>query len=193
MTRNQTPADDAPGDLIARARTGDRDAFDRLLRRVAPRLDAAAGRLVRGELAARLRPSDLVQSAVMEIVRGFGRFRGADEAEFAAWALRVLKNEGLQRRRWFARAKRAGEAPPPTTAGPTPSREAARREEHALLLRALEDLEPDQREALRLKLIDDLPHADVAARLGRSEGAARMLLARARRNLALRIEKLERP
>ncbi|HYC77720.1 MAG TPA: sigma-70 family RNA polymerase sigma factor [Planctomycetota bacterium] len=180
-------------DLVASARKGDPEALDLLLRRLAPKLAAEAERCVRGDLAARLRPSDLVQSAAMQIVRGFDAFRGAGEAEFAAWALRVLKNEGLQRRRWFARAKRAGEAPAPPRSVATPSRDAARREEHALLLRAMDALESDQREALRLKLIEDLPHAEIARRLGRSEGAARMLLARARRNLALGIEKLERP
>lgn len=178
--------------LLAAARGGDRSALDTLIQRLTPRLEAAAQQMVKGSLGARLRRSDLVQSALMQVMKGIGTFRGASEAEFGAWALRVLKNEGLQRRRFFARDKRSGPPPDPQQIVATPSREVSRAEDRDLLERAIEALEPDQRTALRMKIIEERPYAEIAAALERSEPATRMLVARARRNLALEIERLER-
>jgi len=55
----------------------------------------------------------------------------------------------------------------------------------AALIDALETLGEDQREALRLRVIDGLPYPDVAARLQCGEGAARQRVSRGLRRLAL--------
>lgn len=55
----------------------------------------------------------------------------------------------------------------------------------AALAEALETLAGDQREALRLRVIDGLPYPDVAARLGCAETAARQRVSRGLRRLAL--------
>ena len=55
----------------------------------------------------------------------------------------------------------------------------------AALVDALETLGEDQRDALRLRVIDGLPYADVAARLRCGEGAARQRVSRGLRRLAL--------
>jgi RNA polymerase sigma-70 factor (ECF subfamily) len=189
MPNPPSPAD-PPVPLVERARAGDRVALDELIGRVKPKLEAAADRLLKGELGTRIRRSDLIQSALMQIFRGVDNFRGITEPEFAAWALRVLRNESLQSRRFFSRTKRTGEpSPPPEVA--TPSRVLSNKEDHALLMKAMQSLDEDQRQALHLKIVEDLPHAEIAARLGKSEGAVRMLVARACRNLALQIDKLE--
>lgn len=186
-----TPEDDSlPEPLVERARLGDRSALDALIARIKPKLEAAADRLLKGDLGAKVRRSDLIQSAMMQIFRGMDSFRGQTEPEFAAWALRVLKNESLQTRRFFGRGKRTGEPPKPAEVA-TPSRVMSNKEEHAILLKAMAALDDDQREALQLKILEDLPHAEIAARLGKTEGAVRMLVARARRNLALQIERLD--
>ncbi len=51
-------------------------------------------------------------------------------------------------------------------------------------LHALGTLKPDQRVALVLRYVDDLPVHDVAAILGRNVAATESLLARGRRHMA---------
>jgi RNA polymerase sigma-70 factor (ECF subfamily) len=53
------------------------------------------------------------------------------------------------------------------------------------LAEALETLADDQREALKLRVIDGLPYAEVATRLGCAESAARQRVSRGLRRIAL--------
>ena len=53
---------------------------------------------------------------------------------------------------------------------------------------ALEALEPDHREVIVLRKLEELSFKDVAARMGRSEDACRMLLARAMVALTLMLK-----
>ena len=69
----------------------------------------------------------------------------------------------------------------------TPSGVVLAAEDVGHLAEALRSLAPDYREVLALRLREGLAHAEIAARLGRSEGAVRMLLVRARAALALAI------
>jgi RNA polymerase sigma factor (sigma-70 family) len=50
---------------------------------------------------------------------------------------------------------------------------------------ALETLSPEQREAMRLHVLDELPYVEVARRLGCTEASARQRVSRALRRLAL--------
>ena len=43
---------------------------------------------------------------------------------------------------------------------------------------ALSKLSPEQREALKLRYIDNLPSKEIATRLGKSDGAIRVMLTR---------------
>jgi RNA polymerase sigma-70 factor (ECF subfamily) len=52
------------------------------------------------------------------------------------------------------------------------------------LIEALHELPSSQAEALQLRVVDELPYVDVAARLGCSEGAARVRVSRALSTLA---------
>jgi RNA polymerase sigma-70 factor (ECF subfamily) len=60
----------------------------------------------------------------------------------------------------------------------------------AALAGALGELSPDQREAVRLRVVDDLEYPAVAARLGISEQAARARVSRGLRALALALDDL---
>jgi RNA polymerase sigma-70 factor (ECF subfamily) len=65
--------------------------------------------------------------------------------------------------------------------------EAVVSEEAERLGAALETLEPDHREVIVLRKLEELSFKEVAARMGRSEDACRMLLARAMVALTLRL------
>ena len=66
---------------------------------------------------------------------------------------------------------------------PSPSSMAVRRERAVLLADALEKLPAGYREVFVLRNIDHIPFNDIAARMGRSPGATRVLWTRAMRRL----------
>ena len=66
----------------------------------------------------------------------------------------------------------------------TPSRSAASHEAVAAVQAGLEQLKDDYREVIRLRHIEGLPMAEVAERMGRSQGAAQMLARRALEQLS---------
>ena len=70
----------------------------------------------------------------------------------------------------------------------TPSRAASGREEWERLCEALDRLPEDQREGILQHRIVGLEHAEIAAQLGRSEGAVRNLVYRGMAKVALWLE-----
>ena len=60
----------------------------------------------------------------------------------------------------------------------TPSAAFSRNEKHLRMLAALETLPADQQEALRLRYLTGLPSKEIALRLGKSNGAIRVILSR---------------
>ena len=79
-------------------------------------------------------------------------------------------------------------APPDTSRGglvdllvasmTTASQAFSRDQKQMRLLAALDQLPGEQREALRLRYVDGLPSKDIAERLGKSDGAVRVMLTR---------------
>jgi RNA polymerase sigma-70 factor (ECF subfamily) len=145
-------------------------------------------------LSARMEPSDLVQDAMLDAHRDFGAFAGQSERELLAWLRQILVRSLLdQAKRHTAQMRDAvrqqsleallevssadlGNA---LGAGSTPSVQASHREQVVLLADALERLPADYREVILLRNMQKLAFEQVAQRMGRSAGAARMLWARA--------------
>lgn len=179
--------------LLAEAKGGSRDALGRLLHRLRPYLRAVARGAHRGALVNRIDDSDLVQDALVEVTRSFDRFRGSEVPEFLAWVRQVVSHTVHKSVRQLVatRKRNPGVIEPGqeldllTGSGHRPERIAQVREEVVRLAEAIERLPPEMRQVLDMRLIDDLPHADIAGRLGRSEQATRMLFVRAVRQLRL--------
>lgn len=185
------PTPDDRSDL-ERARQGDRDALGRLLARQEPGLRARVSHRLTGVLRERSRTSDLLQSGYLQVVRKLATFRGNTEGEFGAWVLRILENRIRERQRFHRTSKRAhreAALQPDEVERAAAQREAFRSEDVRILAQALDALPADYRAILELRLAEDLSHDEIAKRLERSAGAARMLLARARAALALELEK----
>ena len=72
--------------LVESAKSGDREAFDRLVRITHPDAYALALRLTGSTEDAR----DVVQEAYLRAYKGVGRFRG--EALFSTWLYRIVAN-----------------------------------------------------------------------------------------------------
>ena len=125
--------------LLALARAGDRDAFDRLAVRLLPRLLGTAQRLLRDGVEA----EEVVASALSRVHASLAGFREA--AALSTWAHRILCRLAADRVRVLAR-QRQRERPLPDDLGtraeaPEPQ-EVASRLEQAKRLRLLVDLLP---------------------------------------------------
>jgi RNA polymerase sigma-70 factor (ECF subfamily) len=165
------------------------DNLDRMVERAMPILRRAAPGLMGAMLRQRCRTSDLVQSALADAVRSFPQFAGKDEADFVGWTMRIMERNSIDRRRRLLADKRSigrdvedGDAllASMNANAPTPDQIAIDREALARMARALRKLPFEQRRVLQMVALRGCSHAEVAARLERSEGACRVLLARAR-------------
>lgn len=177
--------------LLNQARAGDRDALGRLMQQLRPYVRVLARGTHRGALAGRADDSDLIQDAMVEVTRSFHGFRGAEVPEFLAWLKSVVAHTvhhsirelvGTQKRNSVAINRSLD---PDDVAGDaaSPDRLAEVREESARLAATVERLPHDLQQVLLLRLVDNLPHAAIASRLGRTEAACRMAFLRAVRRL----------
>jgi RNA polymerase sigma-70 factor (ECF subfamily) len=190
--------------LLVRARAADRVALGELLALYQNYLRILARTQLRDFPAARCDASDLVQETLIEAVRDFPRFAGNTERELIAWLRRVLvRNLADQVKHHKARIRtverqesldglleRSASAVHQALANgsSSPSTRASRREQAVLLADALERLPADYREVILLRNFHALPFEEVAARMGRSAGAVRMLWARSLERLHRELE-----
>jgi RNA polymerase sigma-70 factor (ECF subfamily) len=187
--------DEFPEVLLLRARCGDQEALGQFLELYRNYLRLQARTLIGSALRVRLDPSDLVQETFLEAARDFGHFAGSTEGEMVAWLRQVLvRNLADQVRRHQSRKRDARREESLealldrssqqvqdalVTGISTPSAQVRRREQAVVLADALAALPPDYREVIVLRHLERLKFDDIAARIGRSSGAARMLWTRA--------------
>ncbi|WP_036725057.1 RNA polymerase sigma factor [Patulibacter minatonensis] len=144
-----------------------------------------ARRVLDGEVAL-----DLTAETFAQAFAARGRFRGADDEDGRAWLFAIARAQlaAFLRRGYADRAAQArlGLERPPVTeqdllrvdelAGLAELREA--------VTRALARLPARQRDAVRLRIVDELDYPEVAQRLNVSEQTARARVSRALRRLA---------
>lgn len=181
--------EDGFGATLAAARAGDARAWSALYHAVAP--------ILIGYLRAQRLPDpeDVAGEVLLEVVRDLGRFDG-DERGFRSWVLAIAHHRLLDARR---RDARRPVTPVPTAdLEPRPGRDDP---EAATLARiGFDELEPalaslteEQRSVLLLRVVGDLPIADVAAIVGKRTGAVKQLQRRAVEAMRHAIEEAERP
>ena len=156
--------------------------------------------------AGKFDPSDAVQQTLLEAWKGWDKFRGTEEPQRLAWLRQILAHQlahlarhyGGTQKRHVARevsidqtlcqsAQRLDALLP--AGDPSPSGIAAASEQRLHLAKVLEQLPADYRQVILLRNLEDLPHEEVARRMGRSEGAVRMLWVRALAALKAALEK----
>jgi RNA polymerase sigma factor (sigma-70 family) len=163
-------------ELISRARTGDVRAYEELVRRyqdvamrtaylVAPEADAA----------------DAVQDAFLKAYAALTRFR--EGAPFKPWILRIVANEGRNRRRSAARrvglAERAASVEPRDPSAASPEAEVLAAETRRTLLAALGRLRDEDREVIGARYLLDLSETETAETLGLPTGTVKSRTSRA--------------
>ena len=169
---------DAVAALLAAARGGDPGALDRLLPVVYSDLRAVAEREMRRESPGHtLQPTALVHEAYLRLGGAAGS--AADRTHFLAIAARAMRQVLVDHARRRGAAKRGGGAPPVTLTdgiggGPCDA------EEILALDRALEALDPRQRQVVECRFFAGMEESEIASALGLSERTVRRDWAKAR-------------
>jgi RNA polymerase sigma-70 factor (ECF subfamily) len=203
----------SPLDLMARARAGQQEALGELcsLYRNYLRLVVRTG--LGPRLRERVELSDVVQEALLEVVRQFPQFHGQNEAALVGWLRKLVGQKLADLGRYHSRAKRAGDAGALPLDGPldlgghldsdgggrlldvlalsqtSPSEDASRRELTVLLADAIADLPEAEAEVLWLYHAESLSFEAIGMRMGVSRKVVRGLWARGLKSLKKRIDR----
>jgi len=159
--------------VLEAARAGAGWAADRLWQSLAP---SVAGYL---RVQGAAEPDDLTSEVFLGVFGGLGSFSGGEE-QLRAWVFTIAHRRLTDERRQTARR------PPPASldtehnheqGSPAPSAEhdALRRLSAERVQRLCEQLVPDQRDVLLLRLVGGLTVEEVAAGLDKSPGAVKAL------------------
>jgi RNA polymerase sigma-70 factor (ECF subfamily) len=170
-------------DLLAAARRGDAAALEALLIRYQPHLYRFGLRMCGNEEDA----GDVAQESLISMARSLRDFRG--DASVSSWLYTIARRFCIKKRRRskFAPAREESLDGPGIDAAqrladpaPSPEQAATNRELHHALTRAIDGLEPTQREVLVLRDVEGLSAPEVAKILGVSVDAVKSRLHRAR-------------
>jgi RNA polymerase sigma-70 factor, ECF subfamily len=178
-------APDASSDrrLLNAARAGDATAFWRLAEPRRAYLKAVVRRILGERLPSD--GSDVVAHTMDRARERIAQFQGTSAQQFLGWLAAIARNEALQALR---RADRVGPLPDDAEVdlaadGSGPDERASRRERGSRLLMAIDRLPEDSRRVIQLRNLQELPYAEVARQMDRSEEAVRQLWSRALRRL----------
>ena len=129
---------------------------------------------------------DLVQETFAKALRAFDTFQ--PDTNFKAWIFRILRNTFLTTRTGIAASRTVFLEDHPdtldtTASGPTPEDILLRLDNQAALHAALEQLQPQLREALLLCDVEEIKYKDIAVILDVPIGTVMSRISRARRTL----------
>ena len=204
-----------PIELMAKARAGEAEALGELsaLYRNYLRMVVRTG--LGPRLRERVELSDVVQEALVEVVRQFPQFTGQNEAALVGWLRRLVGQKLADLGRYHSRAKRTGsgsdvplDAPYEQAGGggvhggegggklldmlalsqTSPSEAASRRELIVLLADALADLPAPEAEVLWLHHAEGLSFEGIGERMGLSRKSIRGVWARGLKSLKRTLE-----
>ncbi|QOW21421.1 MULTISPECIES: RNA polymerase sigma factor RpoE [Lysobacteraceae] len=171
-------------ELVRRVQQGDSTAFDALVRKYQHRIVALIGRYI----ADWSECQDVAQDVFMRAYRALPNFRG--DAQFYTWLHRIAVNTAknhlvAQKRRPPGADIDVDDAEQFDSAirlrdNDTPERELMRQQVEQLVLRVVEGLPAELREAISLREVDGLSYEEIAEKMGCPIGTVRSRIFRAR-------------
>lgn len=182
-------------ELVRRLRGGDADALAWYVEARRAPLLAFIERQLSAAMKRKIEAEDLLQETSAEAVRSLTQMDLAERDPFG-WLCHIAQRRIVDaHRRLFGAQKRdaSREVLLGTPAGDssrtplvdllvasmtTATQKLVRKDREQRMEAALATLPDDQREALRLRYVEGLPSKDIAERLGKSDGAVRVMLTR---------------
>jgi RNA polymerase sigma factor (sigma-70 family) len=176
------PEEAAEQAVIARVRSGDREAYADLVRRHSAIAHRTAVLLGAGADA-----DDVVQTVFVKAYRALGGFRAG--AAFRPWLLRIVANETRNAVRAAKRHRDATLrwADSLDVAAPDPASDVLSSERRATLLAAVGELPEPQRRAVVCRYLLELDEEETSTVLGWPRGTVKSRLHRALRRLRARL------
>ena len=185
---------DNSGTLIAQAQAGDEAALSQLFQAHTERLLDSVRAELGDHLRQRLESQDVMQQVYLDALDNIDKFVDRGHDSFFAWLRRIALNRICDVHRRESTAKRSPELRAAdlgvdasmakllddvagSLTSPSMAANTAERVRH--LQQALDALSGDQREAIRLRYLNQLNVAETAAKMERSERAVRSLCVRA--------------
>ena len=173
--------------LVERAQEGDREALEELyllhFDRIYSYLHMSVGNRHDAE--------DLTTQTFLKMLESITRFRW-QSAPFSAWLFRIAHNLAMDHFRATRRWQPEEEVPePPGESEPSAEAAALQSIGRESMLDLIEGLSHEQKQVLTLKFVFNLPNAEVATILGKTEGAVKSLQHRALVSLQKHIAKSE--
>ncbi len=186
--------------LVVSALAGDVDALVKALEAIAPRIRARISPKIPAAYQSMIDADDVMQVTYGEAYSKIRRFRAGDADAFASWIATLAENNLIDALRSMDAAKRPGprrriEKPGMAedsmaalvdllgVTATTPSIVAMRGEAGNILMQSINKLSPDYAAVIQLYDIQGMSAAEVALRIGKSEGAMYMLRSRAHERL----------
>lgn len=180
--------------LVAKAKKGDRMAFEELMDGYFKRIYSIAYRMSGNADDA----SDMTQEVMLKLYRNIKSFGG--KSRFSTWVYRVATNTCLDELKKLRRhTSYSIDSELETSDGsmtveieddsPTPEQKAENSELKALVAKALNKLGDEHRAVLVLRDIQGLSYDEIAKILACSEGTVKSRISRARANLKKILEK----
>ncbi len=175
---------------IAEAKTGDKDAFAKLVEKYQRPVYSVCYRMLGTPTAA----EDAAQEAFIRAYQAFDRYDS--NRSFATWILSIASNYSIDQLRKkkvivlsMDNEKYGWMAPPDP--GPSPEKAALDKEKNALVQAILSDLPETDRAAVILQFWHDYSYDEIAETLGLSSSAVKSRLFRARHVMAEKWQEMQ--
>lgn len=178
---------DVDQEIVAQFRSGDRDAFAKLVQKYQSRVLTLATRI----LDNRSEAEDVAQDIFVKVFQSLHEFRGA--SRFSTWLYRITVNHCLNYIRRRTRQQQTLVAAEPEEwmqESPTsnPHRTLEQKERWALVQAKLQVLSPEYRTILLLRDFEGLSYEEIADVLQLESGTVKSRLHRARTELKALLE-----
>ena len=191
---------DRTGELEAQLQAGNASALGPYFDNIRPQLLAFVERQLGSQLRRKIEAEDILQDAGIEAMRQYEKNPQRDQKPFS-WLCQIAERKIIDahRHHFGAQKRDAGREKALDVGGgqtgrgdfmnmlimsiTTPSQAFSRNAREARLADAVGQLPEEQRDAIRLRYVENLPSKEIAQRLGKSDASVRIMLSRSIRQL----------